>query len=173
MGLGVALLKHKQRPHPYLILEDEGRLIGRCALPLSLQAARKTADWIHLEAQLDDRVQHSYENYILGNLAELQADNAENAFEQFSASLLESLERIRKRLGTERYSNLKSAMTTAIIRHHQGDPEHHRVWIATLLTEYYDPMYDYQLSQRERAPIFHGDEQAVVEYLMEQQRRLQ
>jgi tRNA 2-selenouridine synthase len=122
---------------------------------------------------LDDRVQHSYENYILGNLAELQASNTENAFEQFSASLLESLERIRKRLGTERYSNLKSAMTTAITRHHQGDPEHHRVWIATLLTEYYDPMYDYQLSQRERAPIFHGDEQAVVEYLMEQQRRLQ
>ena len=41
MGLGVALLKHKQRPHPCLILEDEGRLIGRCALPLSLQAAKK------------------------------------------------------------------------------------------------------------------------------------
>ena len=122
---------------------------------------------------MDDRVQHSYENYILGNLAELQADNAENAFEQFSASLLESLERIGKRLGTERYSNLKSAMTTAIIRHQQGDPEHHRDWIAALLTEYYDPMYDYQLSQREQAPIFHGDEQAVVEYLMEQQRRLQ
>jgi tRNA 2-selenouridine synthase len=173
MALGVALLKHNQQPHPCLILEDEGRLIGRCALPLSLQAARKNADWIHLEAHLDDRVQHSYENYILGNLAELQASNTENAFEQFSESLLESLERIRKRLGTERYRNLESAMTSAIARHQQGDPEHHRVWIATLLTEYYDPMYDYQLRQRERAPIFHGDEQAVVEYLIEQQRRLQ
>lgn len=172
MALGVALLKHNQQPHPCLILEDEGRLIGRCALPLSLQAARKNADWIHLEAHLDDRVQHSYENYILGNLAELQASNTENPFAQFSESLLESLDRIRKRLGTERYRDLESAMTTAIARHQQGDPEHHRVWIATLLTEYYDPMYDYQLRQRERAPIFQGDEQAVIEFLMEQRQRL-
>ena len=148
-----------------------GGLIGRCALPLSLQAAKKTRTGSTWRRNWTDRVQHSYENYILGNLAELQAGNAENAFEQFSANLLDALARIRKRLGGARYADLRSKMTFAINQHHQGDPEHHRNWITTLLSEYYDPMYDYQLSQRERQPIFHGDEQAVSEFLA--QRRQQ
>ena len=49
-------------------------------------------------------------------------------------------------------------MTFAINQHRQGEPEHHKTWITTLLSEYYDPMYDYQLAQRERQPIFQGDE---------------
>ena len=61
-------------------------------------------------------------------------------------------------------------MTLAINEHRKGDPEHHKTWIATLLREYYDPMYDYQLTQRERQPIFRGDEREVGEYLMAWQR---
>ena len=40
LAFGVQLLKHQHAGYERLILEDEGRLIGRCALPLSLQAAR-------------------------------------------------------------------------------------------------------------------------------------
>ena len=169
MALGLALLKHNQGHFRSLILEDEGRLIGRCALPLSLQAARTNADWIHLEASFDDRVQHSYENYILSNLTELRRACIKDAFDQFATNLLDSLDRIQKRLGGKRYYSLKGQMTAAIAHHREGDPEHHRVWIATLLSEYYDPMYDYQLSKKARPPIFSGGESEIVEYLMERQ----
>ena len=170
MALGVALLKHNQQPFRSLIIEDEGRLIGRCALPLSLQNAKKDADWVHLEASLVDRVQHSYENYILKNLEELLCERRQDAFEQFSSNLLDALARISKRLGGARYADLKDKMTLAINKHREGEPEHHKTWIATLLSEYYDPMYDYQLAQRERQPIFRGDESEVGEYLMAWQR---
>ena len=170
MALGVALLKHNQQQFRSLILEDEGRLIGRCALPLSLQSAKKDAEWVHLEASLADRVQHSYENYILSNLEELLRERKEDAFEQFSNNLLDALARISKRLGGARYADLRKKMKVAIDEHRKGEPEHHKAWIATLLREYYDPMYDYQLEQRERQPIFRGAEHAVNQYLIEWQR---
>lgn len=172
MALGVALLKHNQRAFRSLILEDEGRLIGRCALPPSLQNAKKDADWVHLEASLADRVQHSYENYILSNLEELLREGRDNAFEQFSTNLRDALARISKRLGGTRYADLRNKMTLAINEHRKGEPEQHKTWITTLLSEYYDPMYDYQLAQRERHPIFQGDEREVSEYLMAWQKAL-
>ena len=30
-----------------------------------------------------------------------------------------------------------------------GDTSGHHLWIEALLTDYYDPMYDYQLSQKQ------------------------
>ena len=171
LALGVALVKHRSQHHPHLILEDEGRLIGRCALPLSLQAARQQADWVRLEASLDDRIQHSYENYILSNLDELNVNDSANGFNAFAAGLLDALDRIQKRLGGQRYQTLKGIMTDAIERHRRGDPEQHKHWIALLLTDYYDPMYDYQMEKRNRPPVFTGSESAVADYLMAQQQR--
>lgn len=169
LALGIALIKQRSQNQPHLILEDEGRLIGRCALPLSLQAARQQADWVRLEASLDDRIQHSYENYILSNLRELNVNNSENGFRAFSAGLLDALTRIQKRLGGQRFQALKAIMTDAIECHRQGDPEQHKHWIATLLTDYYDPMYDYQMEKRSRPPVFTGSESEVAAYLTARQ----
>ena len=166
LALGVQLLKHRHAGHQNLILEDEGRLIGRCALPLSLQAARHDADWIQLDASVDTRVEHSYENYILQNLEELMIQDAALGFERFATGLLESLERIQKRLGGKRYAELKAVMQNALAAHERGNPEAHKAWISELLTGYYDPMYDYQMNNRTKAPLFRGTEKEVVEYLL-------
>ena len=166
LALGVQLLKHRHAGHQNLILEDEGRLIGRCALPLSLQAARHDADWIQLDASVDTRVEHSYENYILQNLEELMIQDAALGFERFATGLLESLERIQKRLGGKRYAELKAVMQDALAAHERGNPEAHKAWISELLTGYYDPMYDYQMNNRTKAPLFRGTEKEVVEYLL-------
>jgi len=88
LALGIQLLKHRYAGHQKLLLEDEGRLIGRCALPLSLQTARHEADWVQLDASVDARVEHSYENYILQNLEELMIQDAARGFELFSKGLL-------------------------------------------------------------------------------------
>ena len=103
LALGVLLLKQQHAGYQRLILEDEARLIGRCALPLSLQAARQDADWVQLEASVDARVEHSFENYILQNLEDLKRENATRGFDHFATGLLDSLERIQKRLGGQRY----------------------------------------------------------------------
>jgi tRNA 2-selenouridine synthase len=167
LALGIQLLKHRYAGHQKLLLEDEGRLIGRCALPLSLQTARQDADWIQLDASVDARVEHSYENYILQNLEELMIQDAARGFERFATGLLESLERIQRRLGGQRYAALKAVMQDALAAHERGNPETHKTWIGELLTGYYDPMYDYQMNNRTKPPLFRGAEQEVVEYLLQ------
>ena len=167
LALGVRLLKHRHAGHQKLLLEDEGRLIGRCALPLSLQTARHEADWIQLDASVDARVEHSYENYILQNLEDLMIQDAARGFDHFATGLLESLERIQKRLGGQRYAELKAMMQDALVAHEGGNPEPHKAWISELLTGYYDPMYDYQMNSRTKPPLFRGTEKEVVEYLLQ------
>ena len=167
LAFGVQLLKHQHAGHERLILEDEGRLIGRCALPLSLQAARQNADWIQLDASVDARVEHSYENYILQNLEDLMTQDGARAFDHFATGLLESLERIQKRLGGQRYAVLKAMMQNALVAHERGNPEAHKAWISELLIGYYDPMYEYQMNNRIKAPLFRGTESEVTEYLLE------
>jgi tRNA 2-selenouridine synthase len=57
-------------------------------------------------------------------------------------------------------------MQDALAAHERGNPEAHKAWISELLTGYYDPMYDYQMNNRTKAPLFRGTQQEVVEYLL-------
>ena len=166
LAFGAQLIKHRCNGHQKLILEDEGRLIGRCALPPALQSARGDADWVQLDASIEARVQHSYENYILKNLEELLVQDASSGFDHFASGLLESLERIQKRLGGERFDAMRSTMLEALASHERGTPEMHKTWIRQLLTDYYDPMYEYQMNKRSRPPVFRGNEGDVAEYLL-------
>ena len=167
LAVGIEMAKRYAEDPSRLILEDEGRLIGRCALPLPLQAARHHADWIQLEVPLEDRVQHSYDNYILSNLEEMLTPSADwdTAFNEFERGLLDALSRIQKRLGDTRYRALHADLTAALSSHRLGDPEPHKKWIEVLLTQYYDPMYNYQMAKRVQAPIFRGNESEVIGYL--------
>ena len=93
--------------------------------------------------------------------------DAARGFDHFATGLLESLERIQKRLGGQRYAELKAMMQDALVAHEGGNPEPHKAWISELLTGYYDPMYDYQMNSRTKPPLFRGTEKEVVEYLLQ------
>lgn len=168
-GLAIDLLKHQYRhPGEVVILEDESRLIGRCALPENLQAAMKQAPLVMVETELEERVEHSFTNYILRNLQDCQALLGETAgFDQFADDLQKALGNIRRRLGGARHSELNTIMVRALEQHRQGDSRGHRQWIETLLRDYYDPMYNYQLQQKQERVVFRGRPQAVVAYLQE------
>ena len=148
-------------------MEDESRLIGRCALPLPLQAALASSPVITIEASLNERVEHSWENYILQNhrdWCEACADEA-HAFEVFAESLRTSMQNLPKRLGGVRYSALSKILETAISEHRAGNAEAHKKWIEILLRDYYDPMYDYQLKSKGRRVVFSGSFSDVSAYL--------
>jgi tRNA 2-selenouridine synthase len=49
-----------------------------------------------------------------------------------------------------------------------GYMEGHREWIRMLLTEYYDPMYEYQMAQRDGERLFRGSRAALVAHAREQ-----
>ena len=165
--IAIELLKLRTCGHQQVIMEDESRLIGRCALPLTLQEKLREAPLVMLEANLEDRVHHSWENYILSNYREQVAlcNSEEMAFTAFADALRLSLGNIRKRLGGVRHQELSKALEAALVAHQQGDPEPHKHWIEVLLRDYYDPMYDYQLKSKQRHVVFRGNFSEVLKFL--------
>lgn len=163
----IAMLKHQHRyPDRPIVLEDESRLIGRCALPHGLREVMAKAPLIQLQSDLDARTEHSYLNYILRKSAEWQQHAGdEQGFELFIEDLRESLFRVRKRLGGERYAEVSAQLEHAIQTHRDGNATEHRVWIRSLLRDYYDPMYDYQGQKHPERVVFRGKADAVREFL--------
>ena len=166
-AVSIAFLKARYRGVQTVAVEDESRLIGRCALPLPLQNCLANAPVIALEASLRVRVNHSWENYILQNHTDWRdaLEDEEHAFDVFAESLRTSLQNIRKRLGGVRYSELSQIMEIAISEHRSGNAEAHKAWIEILLRDYYDPMYDYQLQSKERSVVFSGNFDEVAAFL--------
>jgi tRNA 2-selenouridine synthase len=165
--LAWALIRHRATGQKYMILEDEGRHVGCCYLPRPLSAHFEQASVVHLEISLDERVQITFDEYVnAAQAAFIEQFGADGLF-QWLEDLLGSLQRIRKRLGGERLKRVRQLMQTAF--DHQkmtGDATAHKQWVEVLLCEYYDPMYDYQLEQKQQKIIFQGDAQAVRDYLV-------
>lgn len=161
--LYIALMKASQRPGP-LFLEDEGHLIGRCALPQALTARMKAAPLMVLEEPLATRVEIILQDYVIDmSRAYMARDGQEPGFVAFRAFLTGSLERVKKRLGGERYQRLAAIMDEALkAQWAHGDLDGHRLWIEQLLTHYYDPMYDYQLSRKVGPILARGDQQSLA-----------
>lgn len=152
------LVKHKKAGTETLLLEDESRLIGRCSIPLALHLVMQRAPIYVLEGSLADRINHSHQHYILDNLREwieLTGDQ-DLAFESFSESLLNAAQTIKKRLGGNSHQYLMKLMHSALAAHTEGDTSGHKQWIGYLLTDYYDPMYEYQLLKRQDRVVFKG-----------------
>lgn len=165
--LAITLLRRRHYfPNLPLLIEDESHLIGRCALPNILHKKMYTAPRIVIEATLKDRVEHSFHNYILEKFSEWQQILGKTeAFAAFSEDLQQSLNNIRKRLGGLLYQKLNNLMIQALAEHKSGKADLHRAWIEILLTDYYDPMYDHQLAQKNDRIIFRGSREEVRDYL--------
>lgn len=171
--IAIDLLRLRHASDGPLALEDEGRLVGRCALPLPLQAAMKTAPQIMIEESLASRVNVTLEDYVIAPVDEyLQASDAgqtrEDAQVRLGEDLLAALDRIRKRLGGLRHGRLRAQLQEALVlQARTGSAEAHRVWIESLLRDYYDPMYDYMLSKRDGKALFTGSRAEVLAWLNE------
>lgn len=171
-ALAIEALRVREAGHGQLVLEDEGRMVGSCTVPLELYQTMQTAPLIWLEDSFDNRVGRILSDYVIDMHAEfalLHAEQPENAFNAFAEHLTGGLLRIRKRLGGERYQGLQAIMQEALeVQQATGDVHAHRAWIEGLLTHYYDPMYAYQRSGKDERVVFSGDQQAVVEFLQQQ-----
>lgn len=167
-ALAIDLLrKDHQLGDQSIVLEDEGKFIGRCMLPESLQKGMAQAPLVVVDVGLEERVEHSFKNYILDNLADWQQQQGgEAGFKSFSEDLRQSLSKVRRRLGGARFTEVSALLEQALLAHSSGNEELHREWIRPLLRDYYDPMYDYQLQQKAERVIFKGSADEVTEYLL-------
>ena len=133
--------------HVTCLIEDESRTIGRLGVPSDLYEAMQTAPVVVLESDLEQRLAVTFENYV------------ENAN---PAHLRTALARIKKRLGGDRFRIVATQLDDALSSHEQA---RHYAWINSLFEWYYDPMYEYQLEQKQDRIVFRGCESEVVEFL--------
>ncbi|MDK9556299.1 tRNA 2-selenouridine(34) synthase MnmH [Marinobacter sp. M216] len=164
--LAVAMLKAHHHKGGPVYLEDESRLVGRCALPESLRERMASAPLMVLEQPLAQRIAIIREDYVEGMCADYsRRDGEEAGWLNFRDYLLSALDRIRKRLGGERHKQLRSLMEAALERQErQQDLSGHDAWIQALLEDYYDPMYDYQLGQKEGRILVRGGPDVIRDW---------
>lgn len=167
--LAVALLKLDAAQADNILIEDEGRLVGRCHVPLVLQQRIANSSRILIDEDLPSRVKVTLEDYVIGPLTEYrQHFGAEAAMARLGEQLLAGVDKIKKRLGSTRHAELRTLLSNALVAQQQGDPSQHEHWLTPLLRDYYDPMYDYMLAKRSGPIVFQGSRQQVSDWLAEQ-----
>jgi tRNA 2-selenouridine synthase len=168
-SFSIALMKQVINGNHAFAVEDESRNIGSRHIPPVFFSRLETAPLVLLEATDEERVEITLQEYVHDSLASFQCESGDQAgFGGWSTYLQDSLDRIRRRLGGDRHARVRGMLQDALARHaDSGDTEGHRAWIAYLLHEYYDGMYEYQLSKKAERIVFSGDQAAVLEYLDE------
>ncbi|WP_028116513.1 tRNA 2-selenouridine(34) synthase MnmH [Ferrimonas senticii] len=170
--LAMAMIRNQLKTKQ-LLLEDESRLIGRESVPLELFNQMQQAPQVILERTTEERVEQTLKDYVCERLAAYSArDGEELGWQGFSEYLLGSLERVQKRLGSLRYNQLRQQMLQALAQQQQGSLDGHRIWIETMLLDYYDPMYRYQQSKFNGVIEFQGNWQALHQYLDDRAKRV-
>jgi len=170
-NLSIELLKHLQKEHKKIILEDEAGNIGSRRLPECLIQKMKISPVVLLDASINERIEITFQEYIIQALAEHQEfHGAGKGFDLWSEQLLENIDKIQRRLGGVRHKKLKNMLQNAIKKHVAGEVESHKEWIKVLLVEYYDPMYDYQLNNKKERIIFKGNKNEVFDFLNKEEK---
>lgn len=150
-----------------IVLEDESLMIGRVALPAPILRVVQSAPMVIVDEPLNVRIQNIKQDYVTNLLASYTAKfGRERGAESYSKFMLASLDRVKKRLGGARHQDIRLLMERALTYQQDvGDSDHHDAWISKLLSEYYDPMYDYQLSKKDQEIVFKGAGAEVLGFL--------
>lgn len=166
-ALAIDILRKRAAGIGSFVLEDEGRIVGSCSVPLELHQGMQHYPMVWLEDSLAGRTERILRDYVIDLCAEFIAEHGEEqGFPLFAARLQQSLDNIIKRLGSERHQRFSAIMQHALAEQERtGAVDLHRAWITGLLNEYYDPMYAFQRQNKASRIEFAGEQAAVVEYL--------
>ncbi len=163
-SLAIELIQ-KQK-NSFLLIEDEGNNIGTIYLPDSIKSRSLKSNIVVLTANLDERVELSLKTYVTEMLDNYCSFDSRNGFENYANYWKKSLFKIQKRLGGVRYKELLKVLNNAIQKHQMSnDLSEYVPLIESLLVDYYDPMYNYQINKKKHRIIFQGDSRTVFEYL--------
>lgn len=166
-NLAYALIQHKSKGYHHLILEDEGKHVGKCFLPKPLFEHFNSGQLVIIERPLEERVTITMDEYVIESQKDYLDVFGENeGLDHWFKYMIESINKIKKRLGGELWSRINSSFELAFKEQLLTGSYHwHRKWINILLAEYYDPMYKYQLQKTTKKILFKGNPPEVLEYL--------
>ncbi len=166
-ALAIELIKHQNQSH--LVFEDEGSNVGTVHIPQCIQRKTSQAQLILLEASVEERLKVSMDAYVINMHQDFITQDSQHGFDNFSNYWLKSLEKIQRRLGLERYKSIQVLVNNALDRYKElNEPTGFYPVVETLLVDYYDPMYDYQIQKKKDRVVFKGNVNEVLQYLNSQ-----
>ena len=165
--LSIELLKLLDSNITKVIFEDEAPNIGSRNIPINLFSKMKQSPLILLEESVEDRVSIIFDEYITHSLKQyIEVYNEDLGFHKWSEELLAALAKVQRRLGGLRYKEFDLIMRNAIKEQmNNNSAELHKEWINNLLVDYYDPMYDYQLTKKTERVVFQGSQNEIIQFL--------
>lgn len=156
------LIQHNAQPHKQLVIEHESHNIGRVYIPKPIFDNFNKGSLVILHTPLAERIEITHEEYITNAIKEYEAIFKGDGKLLWYENIVAGLDRIQKRLGSERHLKIKSILAQSYAN---NDNEGHKEWIKILLSEYYDPMYDYQLAKSSLPVLFEGNAQEIIDFL--------
>ena len=166
-ALAIEMLKKEAAGCKFFVIEDEARNVGSLGVPQALYDAMQSAPIVKMNVPQQDRNKISIEEYIVDTKDHFDSvyGEKEGAL-KLSEHLLNSLSKIQKRLGGERYKEAQHQMEIATKLYlEEGSLEGFIPVVNSLLVDYYDPMYDYQISKKQDRIVFEGSVKEVFEYI--------
>ena len=151
-----------------IVLEDESRNIGFVGIPKTLFIKMRNSPLVVIEEPIGARIERLTQEYVVDMHQEFidSTNDSTTAFDNFSYYLLNSLEKVQKRLGPARYGGIKQTMQQALtLQAKTGEINKHYDWLSAILANYYDPMYEDQLKQRKEFICFRGNFDECKEFL--------
>ncbi|MDG2395908.1 MAG: tRNA 2-selenouridine(34) synthase MnmH, partial [Candidatus Thioglobus sp.] len=162
--LAIELIKKQGNSH--LVFEDEGANVGTVHIPDCVKNQTSKADLILLEASTDERIEVSMDAYVINMHRDFIAQDQVKGFDNFVNYWLKSLEKIQKRLGLERYKIMKSQVELALNGFKNTNSfDGFLPIVESLLVDYYDPMYNYQIQKKLDRVVFKGSRSEVLDYI--------
>lgn len=144
-----------------LILEKEGKLIGRNRLPEEFYQKMLNSPIIVLQTSLSERVDITYNDYVVNDIKKYEQLYGDEGRKIWQDRVISSAEKLTRRFGGDRTNNIITMFKNAC----QKEDSAHKEWIEILLRDYYDPMYDYQRSKWQSPIIFEGRQAEVLEFI--------
>lgn len=164
--VSIEMLRHRHAfPGRALLVEDEGRRIGRIGIPNCLFDVMLTAPRAILTVATETRIRLIGEDYIEQHWPQFQQAYGASAEPEFERFVLANLQRIQKRLGGDRYRQVHDCFAAALGSYFErGDVSAFYPGIQILLEQYYDPMYRYQIKSKHPEILFEGPEAEFLQW---------
>lgn len=135
----------------FLYIEDESSHLGDIRIPTRFYQHLRLAPMVVLRLSMSERVRNIFQDYVSGRDQDF---------------FIKATQRISKKLGGERTDRLLKLIPQGFL---ENTLESHTPWISLLLSEYYDPMYERDLTRQKTLIIKEGTFQELSSFLRERQ----
>lgn len=165
-NLAYRLIQLQDKKFENIIIEDEGRNVGKNFIPNSLQEHFGKGRFVVLDVSLEDRISNTLKEYVIDSQEEYKESYGNEGLEKWFNYIYDSMNRVKRKFGGDRLNLVLMALDKAYKNQlSTGSFELHRDWIEIFLKDYYDPLYQHAFKKYDDNFLFKGNYNEVLEFL--------